>query len=70
MLPTHNMVSAALGTDGCEIHNLTILLLMAVNLACTPRLWYGYAETRRSKVTILSHNVSAFSLYFNENTKW
>jgi hypothetical protein len=58
------MVSAALRTDGSEIHNLTILLLMFVNSA-----WrYGYAETCRSKVTIVSYTVSELSWYLNENT--
>ena len=40
---------------------------MVVNLTCTPRLGHGYAETCRSKVTVVSHIGSAFTWYFREN---
>ena len=65
---THKILSAALCHDGCEIQRIwSILLLMAVKLACTSSLWHVYAETCRSKVNTLSHVASGFNWHFHEN---
>jgi hypothetical protein len=45
----------------------SILLLMVLKLGCTSWRWRGCAQTCRSKVTILSHTLSAFSWHWNAN---